>query len=80
MRREMTVFTLTLWLLLPLAWVLSGDRLLDWAYGMPDLGPVDDWLLALLERADRLRAALGIGDPFGALRAALHDWTGLAAR
>lgn len=80
MRREMATFTLTLWLLLPLAWVLSGDRFLDWAYGMPDLGPVDDALLALLDRADTLRAALGLGDPFGELRATLHDCTGLSTR
>lgn len=78
MRREMTVFTLTLWLLLPLAWLLSGGRFLDWAYGMPDLGPVDDLLLAALERADRAREAIGLGDPFGELRAWLHGWTGLA--
>lgn len=80
MRREMTVFTLTLWLLLPVAWVLSGPRFLDWAYAMPDLGPVDDTILGLLDRADQARAALGLGDAFGALRGALHAATGLGAR
>ncbi|MFE3836572.1 hypothetical protein [Pseudogemmobacter sonorensis] len=73
----MTGFTLTLWLMLPLAWLLSGERFLDWAYGMPDLGPVDDILLSLLDGADRLRVSSGLGDVFGALRARLHGWTGL---
>lgn len=80
MRRQMTVFTLTLWLLLPVAFVLSGSRVVDWAYGMPDLGPVDDMILSFLDRADGWRASLGLGDPFGALRALLHDVTGLGAR
>lgn len=80
MRNEMTAFTLTLWLALPVAWVLSGPRFLDWAYAMPDLGPVDDTILMILDRADAARAGLGWGDAFGAARAALHDATGLGAR
>ncbi|MGD9863270.1 MAG: hypothetical protein AB7S99_08660 [Pseudodonghicola sp.] len=77
MRREMTTFTVTIWLLLGLAWLLSGDRFLDWAYQMPDIGPLDDWLLAALSWLDDRRAALGLGDPFGALRGWLHRITGL---
>lgn len=80
MRKEMAAFTLTLALCLPLAWALSGTRFLDWAYAMPDLGPADDMILVMLDRADAARAALGWGDPFGATRAALHAATGLGAR
>lgn len=77
MRREMTAFTVTIWLLLGLAWLLSGDRFLDWAYQMPDIGPLDDWLLVALSWLDEQRAALGFGDPFGVLRGWLHRITGL---
>ncbi len=80
MRQHMTIFTLTLWLCLPVAWALSGSRFIDWAYAMPDLGGVDDTILTILDRADSWRAALGLGDPFGDLRAALHHATGLGAR
>ncbi|MCA0921170.1 hypothetical protein [Pseudooceanicola nanhaiensis] len=73
----MTNFTVTTWLLLLAAWVLSGDRFLDWAYQMPDLGPLDDRLLDLLTWLDDRRAALGLGDVFGRLRSWLHATTGL---
>ena len=62
------------------AWLLSGQRFLDWAYAMPDLGRVDDTILTILDRADAWRATLGLGDPFGDMRAALHRATGLGAR
>lgn len=77
MRRQMTGFTLTVWALLLGAWLVSGNRFIDWAYGMPDLGPLDDGLLLVLDKADALRASLVPGDPFGALRAWLHAITGL---
>lgn len=76
-RQPMVRFALMLWLMLGLAWVLSGSRLIDWAFGMPDLGPLDDALLVLLVAADDVRADLGIGDLFGALRQLLHSMTGL---
>jgi len=76
-RRANLNFLATLWIALALAWLLSGERLLDWAFYMPDLGPVDDWILAILVSADEARAGLGLTDIFGALRAALHGWTGL---
>ena len=70
-------FTLALWLMLGLAWVASGTRAIDWAFGMSDMGPLDDALLALLVSADDWRAHLGFGDAFGALREFLHGMTGL---
>lgn len=76
-QRPMIRFALTLWLMLGLAWVGSGPRFLDWAFGMPDMGPLDDALLAVLVTADDMRASLGLGDTFGALREFLHRLTGL---
>jgi hypothetical protein len=43
---------------------------------MPDLGPVDDFLLAGVVAAEETKAALGLPDLFGALRTLLHRWTG----
>jgi hypothetical protein len=77
MRREMTGFTLMILVLLLATWLVSGTRFIDWAYGMPDLGPLDDWTLAVLDKANALQARLGPGDLFGALRAWLHGITGL---
>lgn len=77
-QKPMVRFILTLWLMLGLAWIVSGSRFIDWAFGMPDMGPVDDLLILLLVEADDLRAALGLGDIFGALRQFLHHITGLA--
>ena len=79
MRRTMTSFTLTALILLPVAMLLSGTRLLDWAYEMPDLWQIDDLVIAGLEKVDAVRAALGLGDAFGALRGFLHDVTGLGS-
>ncbi|MCC6303772.1 MAG: hypothetical protein IT545_01100 [Rhodobacteraceae bacterium] len=76
-RRAPLAFLVTLWAALSLAWALSGERFLDWAFTMPDLGPAGDGLLALLVRAEEAKAAAGLPDLFGALRAALHHWTGL---
>ncbi len=76
MRKQMTSFTLALWFFLLAAWVLSGDRLLNWAYEMPDLGPVDDAVLALLDGAETLRSGAGLHDYFGEFRTLLHSWTG----
>ncbi len=75
--RPLIRFTLTLWLMLGLAWVASGTRAIDWAFGMPDMGPLDDALLGLLVAADGWRAHLGLGDAFGTLRGFLHDVAGL---
>lgn len=65
-----------LWAALLAAWAVSGERFLDRAFTMPDLGPVDDHLLAALVAAEEAKAALGLPDLFGALRAAMHLWTG----
>ncbi len=75
--RPMIRFVFILWLIIGLAWLGSGERFIDWAFGMPEMGPVDDALLAVLVVLDEWRAALGIGDGFGALRALLHAVTGL---
>ncbi len=77
MSRPRTAFLFTLWAALVLAWAFSGERFLDWAFAMPDLGAVDDLLLAAVVAAEAAKAALGLPDLFGALRAALHHWTGL---
>lgn len=76
-RRDSLRFLLAVWGLLLVAWAFSGERFLDWAFGMPDLGPLDDTLLALLVRAEEAKTALGCRDLFGALRGLLHGWTGL---
>ncbi|MEO0681509.1 MAG: hypothetical protein AAF192_13955 [Pseudomonadota bacterium] len=70
-------FTATLWLALALAWAFSGERFLDFAFEMPEMGPVDDALLAALVQVEEAKAALGLPDLFGALRQALHDASGL---
>lgn len=80
MRRKMTAFTLTLWAALVLVWLGSGTRFIDWAYAMPDLGRLDDITLSLLDRVDGLRADMGVGDGFAALRRTLHGLTGLTDR
>lgn len=76
-QKPMARFALTLWLMLGLAWLASGPRFIDWAFGMPDMGPLDDALIVLLVAADDLRAGLGLGDMFGNLRQVLHHMTGL---
>lgn len=76
MRQYMTSFTLTLWLFLMAAWVLSGERVLNWAYEMPDIGPIDDIVLFLLDEVEALRGDFGLQDYFGEFRTLLHSWTG----
>lgn len=73
----MVRFTLMLWLMLVLSWFASGSRFVDWAFAMPEMGPLDDVLLGLLVAADDWRVGLGLGDAFGALRGVLHQITGL---
>jgi len=70
-------FTLTLWTALALAWALSGDRFVDFAFEMPEMGLLDDVLLEVVVAADEAKAALGLPDLFGRLRETLHDVFGL---
>lgn len=63
--------------LLLLAWLFSGERLLDAVFAMPDLGPVDDAVIAVAVAGEELKASLGLPDAFGALRGALHRGLGL---
>ncbi len=70
-------FTASLFALLILAWGFSGDRLLDAVFAMPDLGPVDDSLIALTVTLEDWKAALHLPDAFTALRSALHRLLGL---
>ena len=63
--------------LLALAWLLSGERLLDAAFTMPDLGPVDDVLISGMVALEEWKAGLGLPDAFGALREALHAALGV---
>jgi len=70
-------FLLTLTGALIAIWLVSGDRFLDWAFLMPELGRVDDVVLAGLVALEDAKAALGLPDLFGALRAILHSWMGV---
>lgn len=70
-------FVATAFGLLGLAWLFSGERLLDAVFAMPDLGPVDDAVIAICVAAEGLKAALGLPDAFGALRGVLHGALGL---
>ncbi|MEZ5721964.1 MAG: hypothetical protein R3D59_10125 [Paracoccaceae bacterium] len=63
--------------LLVLAWLFSGTRLLDAVFAMPDVGPLDDAVIALTVAAEDLKAQLGLPDAFGALRGALHGLLGV---
>ncbi|MCB1357020.1 MAG: hypothetical protein KDK53_11170 [Maritimibacter sp.] len=63
--------------LLVLAWLFSGERLLDAVFEMPDAGPLDDAVIALTVAAEDLKARLGLPDVFGALRATLHALLGV---
>ncbi len=58
--------------LLALAWLFSGERLLDAVFAMPDVGPVDDAVIAVTVALEDLKARLGLPDAFGALRGVLH--------
>jgi len=70
-------FTASLFALLVLAWGFSGERLLDAVFAMPDLGPVDDWVIAVTVTLEDGKAQLGLPDAFTALRTALHRGLGL---
>lgn len=70
-------FTLTCLLLPVLAWALSGERLLDAAFSLPELGPVDDLAISLALALEDLKAPLGLPDAFGALRGLLHTALGV---
>lgn len=70
-------FLLTLTACLVGLWAFSGDRFLDWAFAMPELGIVDDYALAGLVAVEDAKTALGLPDLFGALRAQLHSWMGV---
>lgn len=74
---EMRRFTLTLIAGLVVAWLLSGERFLDLAFEMMDLGQVDDIILSVLVVVEEGKADLGLPDVFGALRRGLHSVLGL---
>lgn len=60
-----------------LAWLLSGERLLEAAFNLPDLGPLDDAAIALAVWLEDLKSPLGLPDVFGAMRAGLHAVLGV---
>jgi hypothetical protein len=70
-------FTVTAFALLVLAWLFSGERLLDAVFEMPDLGPLDDWVIAGMVALEELKSRFGLPDAFGALRTALHAALGV---
>jgi len=59
------------------AWLLSGERLLDAAFDMMDLGRVDDTIIAGVVVLEDWKAGLSLPDTFSAWRAAIHDTLGL---
>ncbi|MEM6324520.1 MAG: hypothetical protein AAF748_12575 [Pseudomonadota bacterium] len=59
------------------AWLLSGERLLDAAFEMVDLGPVDDTLIAGVVVLEDWKAGFSLPDAFGELRTAIHAALGL---
>ena len=63
--------------LLVLAWLFSGERLLDALFAMPDLGPIDDALIAGMVAVEEVKASLDLPDAFGALRNILHAALGV---
>lgn len=75
--RPMTRFTLTCFAALVAAWLLSGERLLDAAFEMMDLGRVDDTIIAGVVVLEDLKAGLSLPDVFGDLRTAIHQGLGL---
>lgn len=74
---EMRRFTLTLIASLIVAWLLSGERFLDLAFEMMDIGQVDDIILSALVVLEEGKADLGLPDVFTALRRGLHGILGL---
>lgn len=70
-------FTATCIILTVAAWLLSGERLLDAAFALPDLGPLDDAAIAIMVRLEDLKSPLGLPDLFGSLRAGLHAVLGV---
>ena len=74
---EIRAFSITLWVALLACYLVSGGRLLDWVFEMPDIGQLDDWLIILVDRADQLKTRFGFGDWFGALRQWLHSILGV---
>lgn len=72
-----TRFILTSLLLLVVAWLLSGERLLDAAFNLPDLGPLDDAAILFAVWLEDVKAPLGLPDVFGAVRAGLHAVLGV---
>lgn len=70
-------FSATLFAALFLAWLVSGERFLDAAFEMMDLGQIDDILLQGLVWLEEGKASLGLPDVFSALRGMLHKVFGL---
>ncbi|MBL4811745.1 MAG: hypothetical protein JKX69_05150 [Rhodobacteraceae bacterium] len=75
--RQGLIFVTVLWAGLGGIWLGSGEAVLDLAFALPDIGPVDDIIIIAVVWAEDLRAPLGVPDWFGALRAGLHRLTGL---
>ena len=70
-------FTATAIALLGVAWLFSGERLLDAVFAMPDAGSVDDAVIAAIVALEDLKARLGLPDAFSALRGMLHGGLGV---
>jgi len=74
---EMRAFSITLWAALLLVYLISGGRMLDWVFEMPDIWRIDDWLIILIDQGDQLKARFGLNDWFGAVRHWLHRALGV---
>ncbi len=77
MMSRMSRFTLTCLAALAAAWLLSGERFLDAVFEMPDLGRLDDAIIAAVVTLEDWKAALGLPDVFSAMRGAIHRALGL---
>lgn len=71
-------FIATLWIALIATWIVSGEQFLDLIFAMPDLGPIDDWVITAGVTLEDARAAAAPPDLFQALRDWLHSVTGLS--
>lgn len=77
MGRDNTLFILTLSAFSILCYAISGERLIDLAFSMPDFGGADDQILDLLFVLEDTKVALGLVDHFGVFRGWLHKITEL---
>lgn len=75
--KEMRKFTLFFWMGLLVVYLGTGERALDWAFDLPDLWVLDDVIIAVADRADAAKQAVGLRDWFGEMQSLVHSMTSL---